>query len=150
MGHNQRSKMVALRLLIVAAFVAAALAAPMEDNTGAPEPATTKAPEPPTTKAPEPPTTKAPEPTTTEPEPTTQLPSTKPPQPPCPCDVCFSKWHAEAGQCRDIDGNWFKKMICKKEAFESFFPCWLQECIISTEACAGRPLPDIDDDDLPL
>merc|ERR1712135_252240 len=119
--HNQRSNMAALRLLIVAAFVAAALAAPTEQEP------TTEAP---STKAPEPPT--------------------KPPQPPCPCDVCFSKWHAEASQCRDIDGNWFKKMICRKEAFESFFPCWLQECIISTEACAGRPLPDIDDDDLPL
>merc|ERR1719283_433385 len=127
--------MATLRLLIVAAFVAAALAAPMEDAL------TTQAP---STKAPEPPTTE-PKPTPPAPE-----PSPKPPQPPCPCDVCFAKWHAEASQCRDIDGNWFKKMICRKEAFESFFPCWLQECIISTEACAGRPLPDIDDDDLPL
>jgi len=58
--------------------------------------------------------------------------------------VCFKTWKEARRSC---DGTFFQKMLCKARAFEHFTGCWFKQCIVSTEACASRPLPDIDDDD---
>merc|ERR1712212_1046361 len=147
------------KLIQVFIFVALALsaqAAPTEGPTAVPTeapvptepPVPTEAPtaaptEAPTTAAPtEAPTTAAPTapPTTAAP---TEAPTTPAPKP-CPCDVCFTSWKSERRSCQ---GDFFERAWCKAKAFERFSICWFRECIRSTEACASRPMPDIDDDD---
>jgi len=61
---------------------------------------------------------------------------------PCPCDVCFDTLKSETRSCV---GDFFQKHFCRAQAFQKFAGCWVKECIISTEACASRPMPDIDD-----
>merc|ERR1712042_378507 len=109
---------------------AAPTAAPTKAPTAAPTEAPTAAP----TEAPTAAPTKAP----------TAAPTDAPTEPPkpCPCDVCFKSWKEARGNCQ---GSFFEKFMCKGEAFETFARCWFKECIISTEACAAKPFPDIDD-----
>merc|ERR1712212_1441667 len=132
------------RILFVAALALAAFAAPAEAPTKKPTAAPTKPP----TKAPtEPPTAPPTKPPTKAPtEPPTKPPTAPPTEPPkpCPCDVCFQTWHAAKQECT---GNMFHIAMCRMKAFDRFVVCWFRQCIVSTEACASRPLPDIDDDD---
>merc|ERR1719334_500626 len=100
--------------------------APTKAPTAAPTEAPTAAP----TKAPTAAPTKAP----------TDAPTEAPK--PCPCDVCFTSWREARANCQ---GNFFEKFMCKGKVFETFAKCWFKECIISTEACAAKPFPDIDD-----
>merc|ERR1719244_543622 len=116
------------RLLVTIVCVALAWAATTGTTIAPPEP--TKAPTAAPTAAP----TKAP---TAAP---TDAPTEAPK--PCPCDVCFKTWKESRGNCQ---GSFFEKFMCKGEAFETFARCWFKECIISTEACAAKPFPDIDD-----
>merc|ERR1712212_972609 len=114
-------------------------AAPTEAPTAAPTEAPTAAP----TAAP----TEAPTPAAPTAAPTTAAPTEAPTTPapkPCPCDVCFTSWKSERRSCQ---GDFFERAWCKAKAFERFSICWFRECIRSTEACASRPMPDIDDDD---
>merc|ERR1712212_1138345 len=136
------------KLIQVFIFVALALsaqAAPTEGPTAVPTEAPVPTEPPVPTEAPTAAPTEAPTAAPTE-APTaapTAAPTTPTPKP-CPCDVCFTSWKSGRRSCQ---GDFFERAWCKAKAFERFSICWFRECIRSTEACASRPMPDIDDDD---
>merc|ERR1711931_178000 len=128
------------RLLVAIFCVALAWAATNGTTIAPPEP--TKAPTAAPTEAPTAAPTKAP--TAAPTKAPTAAPTDAPTEPPkpCPCDVCFTSWREARGKC---EGSFFQKFVCKFKAFDTFGKCWFKECIVSTEACASRPFPDIDD-----
>merc|ERR1712212_945766 len=138
-----------IRVFIFVALALSAQAAPTEGPTAVPTEAPVPTEPPVPTEAPTAAPTEAPTAAPTE-APTaaptaapTEAPTTPAPKP-CPCDVCFTSWKSERRSCQ---GDFFERAWCKAKAFERFSICWFRECIRSTEACASRPMPDIDDDD---